>query len=141
MTTLKQVFIVNSDLKMRKGKIAAQVAHGEVEYMQHIRDMKDIAIWGPTSDGVGNRVPATKSYIRFKRWYYDNGNTMKKVVLRAPLLEIGVIKCMLEDGGIWHHVVHDKGLTQVAPDSLTCVVVEPLLEDVCDKLFGKLKLL
>ena len=29
---LKQVFIINSDLKMGKGKIAVQVAHGEVIY-------------------------------------------------------------------------------------------------------------
>ena len=29
-----QTFLVNTDLKMRKGKIATQVAHGETLYME-----------------------------------------------------------------------------------------------------------
>jgi peptidyl-tRNA hydrolase len=47
----------------------------------------------------------------------------------------------LKTQGIWACFVYDKGLTQVAPDSLTCLVIEPLEESMCDELFGDLKLL
>jgi len=34
----KQIFIINSDLKMSAGKIAVQTAHGATYYMQHVCD-------------------------------------------------------------------------------------------------------
>jgi len=87
---LKQVFIINNDLKMGKGKIAVQVAHGEVEYMNMLL-------------GIHNR-----SHQKFKSYYK------------------------------W---TYDMGLTQIPKNSVTCLVVEPLEEEQCDKLFRHFKLL
>jgi len=121
--TIKQVFIINQDLKMGKGKIAVQVAHGEVLYMEQAFD-------------EGYLHP--ENYIS---WRKDDDELMKKVVLKATENQIDEIIEELCFQKIWCSVVYDRGLTQIPEDSLTCVVVEPLLEEQCDKLFGNLKLL
>ena len=120
---LKQVFVINQDLKMRKGKIAVQVAHGEVFYME---EKFTGHYYGPMYD---NYIDWIKDY------------TMKKVVLKATETEIRDIVIQLRRLNIWEHAVVDMGLTQVKPNSFTGVVVEPLQEEKCDKLFGHLKLL
>lgn len=127
---LKQIFIVNTDLKMRKGKIATQVAHGEVEYMQHIRDSEN------KSD-----ICHTIRYMRYIKWRDDHNNMMRKIILKANYERILSAIHVCEKLNIWHHVVHDKGLTQVEPNSLTCIVVEPLTEQSSNVLFADLKLL
>ena len=35
----KQAYLINTDLKMKKGKIAAQVAHASMYYMEFIMDV------------------------------------------------------------------------------------------------------
>ena len=123
--SLKQVFIINKDLKMGKGKIAVQVAHGEVFYMRTIYDRK----------------VDTCMEERFHDWIEDG--LMKKVVLKATqeemLMLIGALKGMNDN--IWFDIVYDKGLTQVPVDSMTCIVFEPLDEKEAHERFGYLKLL
>ncbi len=128
--SLKQVFIVNSDLSMGKGKIAVQVAHGEVLYMEHV-------LYDHFSLG------AVASIDNYKQWRNEtNGpiGMMKKVVLKATEQDMNNIYGQLKNG-IWVCKVFDKGLTQVAENSFTCLVVEPLGEEKCEELFGHLKLL
>ena len=120
---LKQTFLINTNLKMGKGKIAVQVAHGEVFYMNAIHDRK--------SD--------TCMEERFHDWFNDG--VMKKVVLKATEKEMRDIVIQLRRKDIWEHPVIDMGLTQVAQDSFTCLVIEPLPEEQCQKLFEHLKLL
>jgi len=121
--TLKQVFIINTDLDMGKGKIAVQVAHGEVFYMERI---------------LYNQKGDFKAY---SQWRYEHDELMKKVVLKAPEEEMNKIILKLNELNIWSHKVYDRGLTQIAKDSFTCLVIEPLPEEVTDELFGHLKLL
>lgn len=123
---LKQTLIVNSDLDMRKGKIAGQVLHGEVFYVE----MAAI----PNSEN-------SERYSRFISWRYGDDELMKKVVLKASQEEIIRLRSILENMNIWSHLVYDRGLTQIKAGSLTCIVVEPLEEEMCDKLFEHLKLL
>lgn len=120
---MKQVFLINQDLKMRKGKIAVQVAHGEVLYM-----LKKFS-----AHQYGSM------YDNYIKWMKDG--IMKKVVLKATEQEIRNIALQLRRKDIWEHVVVDMGLTQVEPNSLTCLVIEPLSEKQCNELFGHLKLL
>lgn len=123
---LKQTFIINSDLDMRKGKIAGQVAHGAVFYTQ-------IAI-EHSSDNA-------ERYNRFVSWRYEDKELMKKVVLKASKEEIIRLRVILIDKDIWSHLVYDRGMTQIPENSLTCMVIEPLEEEKCDDLFRHLKLL
>lgn len=120
----KQVFIINSDLGMSKGKIPAMVAHGELYYMEAIHKK------------LGN-----VNLDNFNKWRYEENELMKKIVLKATEKEITELMLNLKENNVWYHIVIDMGLTQVPRGSLTCLVVEPLLEEECDKLFRHLKLL
>jgi len=137
--TLKQVFIINKDLKMRAGKVAVQVAHGETIYMSEISSIKSLAVIHELEDKEGQML------VDFIKWTKDK--LMKKIVLKAiqerMLLLIGVLETMNEITGrkIWFDIVFDKGLTQVPTDSMTCIVVEPLDEQIADIRFDYLKLL
>jgi len=137
--TLKQVFIVNKDLKMGKGKIAVQVAHGETLYMSEIGACKCVAMVHDLEDKEHQMKD------NFKEWTKDG--LMKKVVLKATqdemLMIIGALKAMknIEADDIWFDVVFDRGLTQIPADSMTCIVFEPLDEAEADARFGYLKLL
>ena len=131
--TLKQVFIINKDLKMRAGKVAVQVAHGETLYMEQKF----------TGHSYG------RMYDNYIEWIKDG--LMKKIVLKATqeemLLLIGIMEnrqsVLNEDKRlkIWFDIVFDRGLTQVPADSMTCIVVEPLDEEMADHYFEHLKLL
>ncbi len=113
---------------MSKGKIAVQVAHGEVYYMKHIIDiLGDYGI--------------TKAVETFGNWYCYDDNLMKKAVLKASGEQVADYHVKLEVRHLWSKLVYDKGLTQVPEDSLTCLVVEPLPEEQYNGLFGHLKLL
>ena len=108
---LKQVFIIDKDLKMGKGKIAAQVAHGEVFYIESIPPRS-----APCNDNCNICEIGDCNRGKYLAWRYDHDECMKKNVLKATSDEIDV-------------------------GSRTVVVVEPLGEELCDELFGHLKLL
>jgi PTH2 family peptidyl-tRNA hydrolase len=124
----KQVFIINSDLSMGKGKMCAMVAHGEFFYMQMVK--------APNCD--------SGRYGRFLKWSSEDNELMKKVVLKASRSEIIRLRLLLQSSAyrdIWTDLVYDRGLTQIPENSLTCMVIEPLEEEKCDELFVHLKLL
>lgn len=119
---LKQVFIINSDLKMSEGETAVQVAHGEVYYMERlIYNIRD---------------PLVSS--RYRVWRDEQDELMKKIVLKATELEMTQLTWKLKDK-VWAYPVFDRGLTQAQKSICTCLVVEPLSEQECDKLFSHLK--
>lgn len=125
--TYKQVFMINTDLDMGKGKIAVQIAHGEVYYMETIMNLYSFK--------------NCTNVKMFDAWRNDEDGLMKKVVLKATEKDMNEIYQKLKDKKIWHYKVYDRGLTQVSEGSFTCIVVEPLLEEECEQLFGHLKLL
>lgn len=128
--TFKQVFIINSDLGMGKGKIAGQVAHAMVYYME------EILLY------VEGQAPENEIlFERFVVWREEEHGLMKKIILKANEEEMKKILCELTVREIEKFAVYDAGLTQVEPGSFTCIVVEPLEEEKCDELFGHLRLL
>ncbi len=122
----KQAIIINSDLKMSAGKIAVQVAHGEVYYLETV-----------LTPGSKKENEMTK---RYTDWRLRDDQLMKKIVLKATELELKQLTWNMKNN-VWAYPVFDRGLTQVPKNSFTCLVIEPLPEDECDKLFGHLKLL
>jgi peptidyl-tRNA hydrolase, PTH2 family len=128
--TYKQVFIVNSDLGMGKGKIAGQVAHAVVYYMDEIL----LYVEGQSPENE-------RLFERFVVWREEEHGLMKKIILKATQAEMQKILCELAIKEIEKFAVYDRGLTQIEEGSFTCIIVEPLEEEKCDELFGHLKLL
>ena len=115
MTEYKQAIIVRTDLKMDKGKIAAQVGHACVEAA--LRSHKD----------------------DLKKWR-DQG--MKKIVCKVTSKkELFVLKMQAEEAGIVTALITDAGHTQVEPGSETCIALGPDKEEKIDKIIKNLRLL
>ena len=111
---LKQVILVRQDLKLPKGKLAAQVSHAS----------------------VGALLKSSKAVI--SDWK-DAG--MKKIVLKVKDLdELLEYKQKAENAGLENSLIEDAGHTVVAPGTVTCLGIGPAEEKEIDKVTGKLKM-
>jgi len=127
---LKQTFIINSDLRMGKGKVVGQAAHAIIYYMD------EILLY------IEGKAPENKRlFERFLVWREEDHGLMKKIVLKATQAEMQKILCELAIRKIETFAVYDRGLTQISEGSFTCIIVEPLEEEIYDELFRHLKLL
>ena len=96
MSDLVMYFVVNKDLKMGKGKIASQVAHGCMD--------------------------ATLASLQNKTFLaYANSQFHRKIVLKVD--QKGFEKAKKIPLKKW--IVTDTGLTQVDPDTETVIAFEP----------------
>jgi PTH2 family peptidyl-tRNA hydrolase len=110
----KQVILVRQDLKLPKGKMAAQVSHAS----------------------VGALLKSSKAIIAD---WKDEG--MKKVVLKVKDLdELFKYKQEADDAGLVTAVIEDAGKTVVEPGTVTCLGIGPDDEKEIDKVTGKLKM-
>jgi len=112
---LKQVILVRQDLKLPKGKMAAQVSHASVEAL-------------------------LKSHPDIVNEWKDQG--MKKIVLKVKdkeeLLEY---KKKAEDNQLETSLISDAGRTVVHPGTITCLGIGPDKEEKIDKVTGNLKMI
>ncbi|XP_030648917.1 peptidyl-tRNA hydrolase 2, mitochondrial [Chanos chanos] len=113
----KMVLVVRTDLKMGKGKVAAQCSHAAVSaYKQVQRRNPDV----------------------LKQWEYCG---QPKVVVKAPdeesLLEL---LTRAREVGLPVSLIQDAGRTQIAPGSRTVLGVGPGPADLVDQVTGHLKL-
>jgi PTH2 family peptidyl-tRNA hydrolase len=111
---MKQVIVVNKDLKMGKGKICAQVAHASLESFLNatIQDRE--------------------------KWLYEGA---KKIVLKASL-DIILEKAKKADQlSLPFAIITDAGLTQVEKGSITALAIGPAEDAIIDAITSDLKLL
>ncbi|XP_034148850.1 peptidyl-tRNA hydrolase 2, mitochondrial isoform X3 [Esox lucius] len=113
----KMILVVRSDLKMGKGKVAAQCSHAAVSaYKQVQRRNPDM----------------------LKQWEYCG---QPKVVVKAPdedsLLEL---LTLAKEVGLPISLIQDAGRTQIAPGSRTVLGIGPGPADLVDQVTGHLKL-
>ncbi len=114
----KLVIIVRNDVKMTKGKVAAQAGHAAVNCALASRK---------------------NNPSKFSEWY-NSGQT--KVVLKVDSLrELFEFKAIAEAQGITCSLVTDAGRTQIDPGTVTCLGMGPDKESVLDKITGDLKML
>ncbi|MBW2977317.1 peptidyl-tRNA hydrolase Pth2 [Candidatus Woesearchaeota archaeon] len=111
---MKQVILVRADLKLPKGKMAAQVAHASVEAAFN-SDKKKVSEW--RSEG------------------------QKKVVLKVEN-EKELLKYlqMAKDADLKTALITDAGKTVIAPGTKTTVGIGPDSEEKIDSITGKLKM-
>lgn len=115
MTEYKQCIIVRDDLKLSKGKLAAQVAHAAVSGYEYASE-------------------------KIRDAWKEGGQ--KKVVLRvATLHDLFELKELARRQGLPSVLITDAGLTEVAPGTITVLGIGPAEAVELDKLTGHLKLL
>lgn len=112
---LKQVIIINKELKMSAGKIVSAGAHASVGAYRH----------------------ATKEQI--DKW--NEGSKTKKVCLSVDTTEelINLYKEAVM-AGLPTHLVNDGGITEVEPGSNTALGIGPGDDNEIDTITGHLKL-
>ena len=114
----KMVIVMRSDIKMTKGKLAAQAAHAAV----------NCAFAAKKKDPRG-----------FDKWYSEG---QKKVVLKVDSLErLYVIKAIVDANSINSSLITDAGRTEIAPGSVTCIGIGPSTDAILDKITGELSML
>jgi peptidyl-tRNA hydrolase, PTH2 family len=111
---LKQVMVVRKDLKLPKGKMAAQVAHASLEAALRA-DKSIMQDW--LHNGAGKIVVGVDS---------------EKELLKTHQ--------MAKDLGLPSSLITDAGHTVVEPGTRTCVGIGPAKEERIDAITGNLKL-
>lgn len=119
--------VVNNDLSMGKGKMAAQCCHAACAVT---RILEHPSYFDPVS-----------------KWWLKDGET--KIVLKATaaemtkmLKEFEIDKVVKrESAGVWCTAIHDAGKTQIAEGSLTALAFRPVLKSKAPPSLAKLKLL
>lgn len=114
---MKLAIVVRKDLGMSCGKIAGQVGHASVMAYKSGLNFTEIAY----------------------KWYNEG---QKKIVLKTENGEsLAIIASNAELEHINVHYVRDFGLTQIEPNTLTCIAIGPDEDEKINSVVGGLKLL
>ncbi|KAK9812245.1 hypothetical protein WJX73_006899 [Symbiochloris irregularis] len=113
----KMVLVVNSQLKMGKGKIAAQCCHAAV--------------------GVVDEYKGKSEHRHAFSYWSANGQP--KIALQTN--ELAAIHKAVRKTGLPHYLVCDAGKTQIPAGSQTVLAIGPGLVEELDELTGSLRLL
>jgi PTH2 family peptidyl-tRNA hydrolase len=114
----KQVIVFRSDLKLSRGKTAAQAGHAAVSAAEEARKHRKEWFDGWFREGqckIAVKVP--------------NEKTLTELDEQAK--EMG-LPCAL---------IVDRGLTEIPPNTVTCLGIGPAPAERVDKITGKLPLL
>lgn len=130
------ILAIRNDLKMQKGKVAAQCGHASVgAYAKALVDRpKTVKRWLRYGKNLLN-----KTILFYNSFFISSGGTKitVKIDTEQELLDLekaakaqDVLSC----------IVRDAGQTQVAPGSRTVIAIGPAPKSVLDKITGHLKL-
>lgn len=115
MSEYKQVIIVRQDLKLPKGKLAAQVGHACVDAFTKA-DNSIRASW----KGMGQKKVVLK---------VPDEKTLRKIFIEA------------QNAGLPVSLITDAGRTCIAPGTTTCLGIGPAEEEDIDSITGELGML
>jgi len=111
---MKQVIVVRTDLKMSKGKTAAQSCHGCL---------------GAFKKSDSNKI---------KKW--ESEGEKKVIVKVANLEELFEIREIAKKNNLTNYLVKDAGRTELPTGSITCLAIGPDDDKIIDKVTQDLKL-
>ena len=114
----KLVIVLRTDIKMSKGKIAAQAGHAAVSASEYAR--KNRPEWWNPWIMEGQRKIAVK--VKSEQEILELERRARNAKLPAVLIV-------------------DRGLTEIPPNTTTCLGIGPAPADKVDTITGKLSLL
>ncbi|HEY7226689.1 MAG TPA: peptidyl-tRNA hydrolase Pth2 [Nitrososphaeraceae archaeon] len=114
----KQVIVVRKDLRMGTGKIASQVGHAAVLGVEKSRKLNKTWLRNWVNEGQPKIVVKVNSLQELLQVHNDAEKLM------IPLV-----------------IVQDRGLTQIATGTVTCIGIGPAPSNIIDKVTSELKLL
>lgn len=113
----KQVIVFRSDLKMSKGKIAAQAGHAAVLAAEEAR----------------------KHYREWWKAWMKEGQCKIAVEVKSEK-ELLKLERQARESALPHALITDRGLTEVPPGTMTCLGIGPAPAERIDKITGVLPL-
>jgi len=114
----KQVIVMRVDLKMSRGKIAAQAGHAAVSAAEKARQ-KNLRWW--------------------EAWMREG--QCKIAVKVGSEQELLGLRREAEEAGLPCSLVEDRGLTELPAGTVTCLGIGPAPSNQVDRITGKLPLL
>jgi len=115
MNNYKQVILVRADLKLPKGKLAAQAAHASVDAVLK-SDSKLVKAW--RDEGMAKIVVKVKDEKELIKYFQ-----------------------LAKDSDLTASLITDAGRTVIAPGTKTCVGIGPDEEEKINHITGELSLL
>jgi peptidyl-tRNA hydrolase, PTH2 family len=112
---MKQAILIRQDLKLPKGKAAAQAAHASVDATLK-SDSKTVKDW--QKQGMAKIVLKVKDEKELIRFFQ-----------------------LAKDANLKSSLITDAGKTVIAPGTKTCVAIGPAEDEEIDAIVGELKLL
>jgi len=114
----KQVIVVRTDIKMSKGKMAAQAGHAAVSAAEYAR--KNRPEWWTPWINEGQCKIAVKVTSEQEIWELER----KAINAKLPAA-----------------LIVDRGLTELPPETTTCLGIGPAPANKVDAITGNLRLL
>lgn len=144
---VKQVIVVRKDLNMRKGKIAAQVAHASMKVLLDCMNVEEeryldsddhVTINRRTGNIIRSLNCGKGSYLN--QWL--EGAFAKIVVSCESEQELFDLCVIADKGGIPYAIITDSGATEFNNvPTVTCAAIGPYNSEELNKITGHLKLL
>jgi PTH2 family peptidyl-tRNA hydrolase len=114
----KQVIVFRSDLKLGKGKLAAQAGHAAVSAAEEAH--KRHRSW-------------------WEAWLFEG---QRKIAVKVKdEKELQELETQAKELGLPNALIVDRGLTQIPEGTVTCLGIGPAPAGLMDRLTGKLPLL
>lgn len=134
---IKQTIVVRKDLNMRKGKIAAQVAHASMMFITTA-----LAMNKETTTIAGRKAFQLQGWFTGDECEWMMLSFRKVVAYVDSGDELGELYNQALKAGILAHQVIDSGLTEFhGVSTLTCIAIGPDQDEKIDAITGHLKLL
>ena len=114
----KQVIVFRSDLKLGKGKLAAQAGHAAVSAAEEAHK-RHRSWWGA--------------------WLFEG---QRKIAVKVKdEKELQDLEPQAKELGLPNALIVDRGLTQIPEGTVTCLEIGPAPAELMDRLTGRLPLL
>jgi len=139
MFNVKMMIVMRRDLKMRKGKIAAQAGHACIEAILRALQKEKCINDFEMIDGEMVLKNIGKQNTPLSDWFlYGCAKVCVYVDSEEELLDIAK---KAEEKGIIAAVITDAGMTEFhGVPTKTCLALEPLPAEIADQLTGDLPL-